>query len=155
LSKVLQMLERLIDKFSIPRGQLVRATAAKLGMPAEVVVLYLGGAAALDTSRAHWIVGSTMEELLWEIAWARYIEERQLDSGRRGPNYLAPRMPGVPGREKSLFRLRRGEFIELVRLSQPELVREAEALAERKRRARWGRAGVRKKRPRHVGNAAT
>lgn len=68
----------------------------------------------------------TICERIQDIADARLREKVQVEESREEQKhryaYIAPSHPGIEGREVSVHTCSRGEFLELVRLSQPELV---------------------------------
>ena len=61
-----------------------------------------------------------------DIADARRLERHQVEESRAEQKhryaYTAPRHPGIEGREISVHTRSREQFLELVKLSQPELV---------------------------------
>lgn len=68
----------------------------------------------------------TICERIQDIADARLREKVQVEESREEQKhryaYIAPSHPGIEGREVSVHTCSRGEFLELVKLSQPELV---------------------------------
>lgn len=118
-SKILTEIQRQVRTYAILPGQVARAVAARCRVAPANVDEYLAGRRV--GTQADWSIGGTVLEIMGDIIWARYVEERQVKSRRRG-RCLAPRHPGVPGREHTILNLRREDFLELVRLSQPELV---------------------------------
>lgn len=68
----------------------------------------------------------TICERIQDIADARLREKLQVEESREEQKhryaYIAPSHPGIEGREVSVHTCSRGEFLELVKLSQPELV---------------------------------
>jgi putative DNA primase/helicase len=68
----------------------------------------------------------TICSTIQDIADARRLERHQVEESRAQQEhryaYIAPRHPGIEGREVSVHTCSRGEFLELVKLSQPELV---------------------------------
>jgi putative DNA primase/helicase len=81
----------------------------------------------------HFKIGSTILSIIQDIVDARKSEQRQIEEPRE--LHSAPRHPGIRGRECCVLTWSREQFLDLVRLSQPELVdglteEEAEASAE-------------------------
>lgn len=68
----------------------------------------------------------TICSTIQDIVDARRLEKHQVEESRAQQKhryaYIAPRHPGIEGREVSVHTRSRGEFLELVKLSQPEFV---------------------------------
>ena len=114
----------------IPVDKLVRAVVQR-GVPEETTRAYLAG--EIGHPHLHWTVGDEFFLAISDITWAMDYEAVQIADTRRRW-LVAPRHPGVPGRENRVLGLSRERFLELCKLSQPALVRRA--LKAKRRRAR-------------------
>ena len=102
-----------IARHKIPIEQICRAVKRE---HRTAVKEYLAGKSPCK----HFKIGGTILSIVQDIVDARMSEQRQVEEPRE--LHCAPRHPGIPGRECTILRLSRGRFLELCRLSQPELV---------------------------------
>jgi putative DNA primase/helicase len=107
----LQYILKQLAKHDIPREQIVRAYPPHYA--AEV-------RAFLEGKDKNYKLTLDIPGKIQKIVDARHIELRQTEGRREW--YTAPRHPGIPGRECAILKLPRERFLELCRLSQPELV---------------------------------
>ena len=110
----LQYTLKQLAKHNIPIEQIVRALEPHYS--AEEVKAYLAG----NKTKSAVAVGMVVPEVIQDILDARQIERNQIDGHR--DRYTAPYHPGIRGRECTILNLSRERFLELCRLSQPELV---------------------------------
>ena len=110
----LQYILKQLATHNIPVEQIVRALEPHYS--AEEVKAYLAG----NKTKNAVAVGMVVPEVIQDIADAKQIERNQIDGHR--DRYTAPYHPGIRGRECTILNLSRERFLELCRLSQPELV---------------------------------
>jgi hypothetical protein len=107
------ILEQLVTH-NIPIEQI--ASALEPHYPAEEVKGYLAGNKTKDAIELAMVI----PEMIQDIADAEQIERNQIEGHR--DRYVAPYHPGIKGRECAVITPSREQFLELCRLSQPELV---------------------------------
>ena len=110
----LQYILKQLAAHNIPAEQI--AGALEPHYSAEEVKAYLAG----NKTRSAMAVGMVVPEVMQDILDARQIERNQIDGHR--DRHTAPYHPGIRGRECTILNLSRERFLELCRLSQPELV---------------------------------
>ncbi len=119
-----------LERHNITAEQLCRALGPHF--TAEDVTAYLANEKVPPSPGKFFQFGkatmlsATICSTIQDIADARRLEKHQVEESRAQQKhryaYIAPRHPGIAGRETSVHTRSRGEFLELVRLSQPELV---------------------------------
>ena len=123
-----------LSKHSIPIEQICRALEPHF--TAEDVIAFLADEKVPPSPGKYFLfskattLSMTICSRIQDIADARLREKLQMEG--RQEWYVVPRHFGVAGREGSVLTCSRREFLELVKLSQPELVAglAEEAIAE-------------------------
>ena len=110
----LQYILKQLAEHNIPIEQIVRALEPDYS--AEEVKAYLVG----NKTKNAVALAMEIPEVIEDIVDARHSERSQIEGRREW--YTAPRHPGIPRRECVVLKLSRERFLELCRLSQPELV---------------------------------
>ncbi len=102
-----------IARHKIPIEQICRVVKRE---NRTAVKQYLAG----ELPSGHWRIDCAILSIIQDIVDARRSEQRQIEEPRE--LHSAPRHPGIRGRECCVLTWSREQFLELVRLSQPELV---------------------------------